>query len=650
MNIAAPPSASSRSFVISQAVSHLQRNEVGAAGALLSDALTRSPYDPALLHLMGTARRLENRPTEAEELYRRSLKCPTPQPQVHRDLGKLLASQHRLDEAVAEFRQATRLRPNDQDAHLCLATALARQGRHAAAEASYREVLRLQPGQIVARLGLAEALCHCGRPQDAERVLRESAAPREPAQAGAFAHRLGVALKQQKKYSQALAQFDAAQSYQTDLPAVDYLRGETLQQMGRWEEAAKSFRKVLARRPDHANAAACLALISALAEDFAETREWSAKALARDSAHGIAHIALALAEIADGNYSGASGRLGELLEAPESAQAEGTAIAAGFAADAFDRHGRYHECFDVSRASKAMLGALWSPQAGSRRMVDVARELTNYFEASEPWPAGATPETDDEQPAEHVFVLGFLRSGTTLLETIMATDPKVLHADEIDFLADGARTFLMDTTGLERLAALSDHEIAAWRGNYWKSVRDAKFTIGGKIFVDKMPINTFRLPLIARLFPRAKIVFAVRDPRDVVLSCFRRHFDPTPYSLEFLQLEDCARFYAAAMSFAEACKQKLRLEMLELRYEELVADFDCTAGALCRFTGIDWNDAMHDFQTAAGSIDLRGASARQVRRGLYSGAAGHWRNYREELAPVLPILAPWVARFGYPPE
>jgi hypothetical protein len=386
-----------------------------------------------------------------------------------------------------------------------------------------------------------------------------------------------------------------------------------------------------------------------LTGDFVQAREWGGKALARAPNHDIAHIALALAEIEDGEFIAASARLWELLENPAAEKAEGAAVAAGFVADAFDRHGRYHESFVVSRASKAMLREIWPAPTG-RRMVDVARELTNYFAASPNWTAGPNSQSGSEPPADHVFVLGFLRSGTTLLETILATNPKVLHADEIDFLADGASAFLMDAAGLGRLAALSDRGIAKWRANYWKAVRSAQFSVNEKIFVDKMPINTFRLPLISRLFPAAKIVYAIRDPRDVVLSCFRRHFDPTPYSAEFLQLEDCARFYAATMALAEACRKKLPLDVLELRYEDIIDNFDFTTRALCGFAGIAWSETVRDFRQAAATIDLRSASARQVRRGLYSGTAEHWRHYRDELRPVLPILAPWVARFGYPPE
>jgi Flp pilus assembly protein TadD len=649
MKIAESPSAD-RTSTIARAASLLRRNELVEAGALLTQALAKTPDDPALLHILGSVRRLERQPAKAEELYRRSLAAAAAQPTVHRDLGKLLASLGRMDEAIAELRTAKRLKPDDDDANLCLAAALARRGDHAAAVTDYGEILRRQPGHIVARLGLAEALCNLGRAGEAERILREAPAIREPALAAVFAHRLGIALKQQKKYSQALALFEAAQVHKPDFPGVDFIRGETLQQMGLWEQAALSFRKVLARQPGHANAAGSLALISALSGDFVEAHEWGTKTLAHAPAHPVAHIALAITEIEAGDFPAAAQRLRDLLENPEAEQSEGTAIAAGFAADAFDRHGLYHNAFAVSRASKTMLRNLWPLPARGKRATDTAREITNYFEVSEPWTAGSDPGADAERPNGHVFVLGFLRSGTTLLETILATDSNVIHAHEIDFLGAAARQFLMDGAGLDRLAAQSDEEIAAWRERYWMAVRAANFAVDGKIFVDKMPINTFRLPLIARLFPSAKIILTIRDPRDVVLSCFRHHFDPTPYSMEFLRLEDCARLYAASMALADVCRRKLPLDILELRYEDLIGDFAATAHELCRFSGITWNDTMRDFRQAAETIDLRSASARQVRRGLYTDAVGHWRHYREELAPVMPILAPWVARFGYPEE
>jgi tetratricopeptide (TPR) repeat protein len=650
MNSAAALSSKTEPVAIGQIVFHLRRNELNEAGSLLARALLRAPDDPAILHLSGTVHRLQNRPVEAEEYYRRSLASDRSQSHVHRDLGKLLAALGRLNDAIVEFRRSLRLRPDDADTHLCIAVALSRQGQIAEAETAYRQVVCLQPGHLVARLGLAETLCRLGHPREAEAVLRRITGVAEPALAAAIAYRLGIALQQQKKYSQALAQYDSAQAFQPDFPAVDFVRGETLQQIGQWERAALSFRKVLERHPAHANAGGSFALICALTGDFPAAREWSVKVLERSPAHGAARIALALTEIEDGNFAAAAEGLRDLLEGPTAQNVEGTAVAAGFAADAFDRRRRYAEAFAVSCASKMMLRHIWPGLAGTARMTDIARESTRYLQHATPWEAAEVSTPPESPAAAHIFVLGFLRSGTTLVETVLATDSNVVHADEVDFLGDAARTFLTNAGGLEQLATLSAPELTHLRANYWRAVRSAHFVVRGKIFIDKMPINTFRLPLIARLFPAAKVVFAIRDPRDVVLSCFRHHFDRTACSMEFLRLDDCANLYAAAMSFADVCRKKLPLDVLELRYENLVGDFDSTTRALCRFVGVDWSEALLDFRQAAETIDLRGASARQVRRGLYAGAAGHWRNYSAELAPVLPVLKPWVERFGYTPD
>jgi hypothetical protein len=121
-----------------------------------------------------------------------------------------------------------------------------------------------------------------------------------------------------------------------------------------------------------------------------------------------------------------------------------------------------------------------------------------------------------------------------------------------------------------------------------------------------------------------------------------------PDTFEFLNLTDCAHFYDAVMNLVWSCRSKLPLEIYEHRYEDMIADFDASIGALCRFVGIEWNAGMRDFSRAAdGTIDANAQSGFQVRRGLYCGAIGQWRAYSQHLAPVFPILQPWIERFGY---
>src|SRR5262249_6880567 len=118
----------------------------------------------------------------------------------------------------------------------------------------------------------------------------------------------------------------------------------------------------------------------------------------------------------------------------------------------------------------------------------------------------------------HVFLLGFPRSGTTLLEVVLDGHPRVASLDEHELLIDGIRRFMGDARDLTALERASEEELRPWRQAYWNRVREGEIEVSGKVFVDKYPMSTLKLPLIARLFPNAKILFACRDPREVVLA------------------------------------------------------------------------------------------------------------------------------------
>ena len=154
--------------------------------------------------------------------------------------------------------------------------------------------------------------------------------------------------------------------------------------------------------------------------------------------------------------------------------------------------------------------------------------------------------------------------------------------------------------------------------------------------------------LIARLFPRAKILLALRDPRDVVLSCFRRRFAMNAGMYEFTSLEGAAAYYGAVMRLMEIYREKLALDLIEARHERLVADFDGEVRRVCDFLGLEFRDEMRAFAARARSQNIDTPSGAQVARGLSPEGLDHWRCYAPQLQPVLAWLAPFVTQFGYP--
>ncbi len=446
----------------------------------------------------------------------------------------------------------------------------------------------------------------------------------------------------------AVAAFDTAIALAPTFAEAHFHKAIALGQLNELEEMRRSYEEVVAHKPEHVEALAGLAYLEARAGNAAAARTHAGRALASQPGQPMALVALAIADIGEGADDDAKSRLQSVLDAGRHDQQGRLNMALGFAADAWDRNGRTAEAFALYRAVNERRRALHAERFADARAIDDVRRQIAYFASCAPWPAHPHHGSYEGRPAGHVFLLGFVRSGTTLLETILASHPGIVAVDEIDFLADAAHNFLRTDEDLDDLAKLDGPALDPWREAYWAGVEKATTAqMTGKVFVDKMPLNSLRLPLIARLFPDARIILAIRDPRDVVFSTFRHRFNIYPSSFEFLRLDDCAHYYAAVMELVARSREKLPLAMREHRYEDMVRDFETAVQHVCSFIGIEWSDAMREFTTAAGVIDRRSQSAAQVSRGLYRGAEGQWRRYKEQLAPVLPILEPWVRRFGY---
>lgn len=457
--------------------------------------------------------------------------------------------------------------------------------------------------------------------------------------------RIGLILQRMRRPQEALAAFDSAIALRPDFARAHYERGVTLGILGRIEEMRAAHENSLALEPGNADALASLGLIAARAGDAAQARDYATRSLIYRSDSALALAALALADIRDGNIAHALQRLDALLADARLANDTWIDIAVSDAGNALARRNCFPESFAAYTAVGERRRKRQLPAVQGRRAVDAVHHRIAYVGRSAPWQIARTQTS----PAiGHVFILGFMRSGTTLLETILAGHPSVCAMDERELLAEPARRFLFTDESLDELSTLDEPELSVWRKAYWHAAEKAGANVAGRVVVDKMPFNALRLPLIAKLFPEARILLAIRDPRDVVLSCFRHRFEANQLTFEFLRLDDCARFYGATMEFVELCRQKLPITVYEHRYETLIDDFEDSVRMVCDFIGLKWNETMRDFVAASDVIAQRSQSAAQVRRGLYQSGIGQWRPYSAELAPVMPLLAPWIERFGYP--
>lgn len=460
---------------------------------------------------------------------------------------------------------------------------------------------------------------------------------------------LGFCLVRLGRLDEALAAFEEVIGLEPSATAHQR-KAWALGLAGRVEEAEHAYEQALKLEPRNVETLASLASLAARKGDGARARLYAERALAVDARNPNAHVALAIVEVDAQKYRPAIERLRAVVDNP-SIRGHERSVVLGLLGSALDGENATREAFAAYTAANAERRKLHGTRfTGGKTAGEILDEVIAAFAESPVarWRAPGPAATPGDVPSHHVFLLSFPRSGTTLLEQALERNPEIATLDERDFLADIAQQYLMDAAGLEKLSRLDQALVAAHRETYWQRVQAAGVKPGGRVLVDKQPFHTIKLPLIAKLFPHARVLFALRDPRDVVLSCYRRQLDVDLLRFEFLTLEGAARMYDRFMRLADMARAKLPLSFFDHRYEELIADFDSATRAVCDWLDIPWEESMRDVSANARRLDAIKASTAQVRRGLYGEGVGQWRRYREQLAPVLPTLQPWVERFGYP--
>ena len=488
-----------------------------------------------------------------------------------------------------------------------------------------------------------------GRLPEAEALLQRAVrlAPHDPAARNA----LGLCLLRLERPGEALAQFDAVLARQPTLAFAHANRGTALSALRRIREAELGFHRALELDRHQGAALAGLAGIEINRGAYAAARGWADRALQAMPGHPQAQLSLAASELGEQQARAAEARVRDLL-LRDDLEPLLRSYANGLLGDALDAQGRPAEAFAAYRLCNRTLRELYAPRFETApRALHYARELAEVLQRADArtWrtPPGVGQRAD---PASgHVFVLGFPRSGTTLLKVALEGHPQVASLEESESLIDGVQEFMQRPADLERLAQAPPATLERLRECYWRRVAESGIDARARIFVDKNPLNTLKLPLIARLFPKARVLFACRDPRDVVLSCFRHRFRMSAPLYEFLTLEGCAAYYDAVMRVYLECARLLPLGVTLVRHEDVVGGFEREMHRICELLDIDWTPGMGELARRTGAREVLTPSTAQLARGLNSKGVGHWQRYREPLQPVLPALAPWVDHFRYEP-
>lgn len=315
-------------------------------------------------------------------------------------------------------------------------------------------------------------------------------------------------------------------------------------------------------------------------------------------------------------------------------------------AQVLDRTERFDEAMILLGAAKDIVRGLTDADL-LLRAYDQGAESIRRFTTSQPkdiletW-ANYFPARKREAIPPLAFLGGHPRSGTTLLEQILDAHPGAAALDE------SAAFLEVLQPEFHKSSALSSARLNVLRRLYLQALRqDLGHEAAGKVLIDKNPSPTARLPLWLRVFPELRVIIALRDPRDVVLSCYFQNIPLNSTNVNFLSLERTAKHYADLMGIWLAVREWPGFAWMETRYEDTVADLPAEGKRVTEFLGLPWLPEQERFHEKSGVKQLYSPTYQDVTQPVYKRSVARWRAYEKHLAPILPALQPFCQAFGY---
>jgi tetratricopeptide (TPR) repeat protein len=513
--------------------------------------------------------------------------------QAHALLGQILGAEGRHDLAQKHLGAAIEKNASVPQWHAALGDCLLSQQRYGEAIAAYRRAVGIEPRLTAAWFNMGICNRNIGR-LPAARQAFEAALKLEP-KAPDILNNLGSVCFELNDVEAATDAYAAAAKI--DRTNSDLLANLALcyEASNRPLEAEQTAHAALALQTENGLAILILGRLKMQARDFQSAIELF------DRPAGQANARLAFSFLI--NKAQCFDRLGDFVAAWQTAQ-----------------QAHAHNLEDAKHQA--------SVQAGFAAVKNNER----YFLESDFQP----PDLGrlQEGQAAPVFFIGFPRSGTTLVERMLAHHPDVFAAPERTPLG-GVFEWLKQQYPRQRYPDMLRHvrpdDLREMRQVYWRWADSQFKTPKQPVFVDKMPMNILAVGLIDAIFPDAKILCALRDPRDVILSCYFQDFAQNPSTSIFNDLSSTAEYYGAVMGYWMRMKPALRPPIHEYRYEDLVADSEKTLKQIFEFIGLDWRSDSLDYRDGLSGTHISTPSRAEINKPISDAAIGRWKNYADQI-------------------
>jgi tetratricopeptide (TPR) repeat protein len=624
--------------------------------------------DVALYHAnLGEMYRLAGRVDEAIAAGSRALELNPNYAGALSNLGIALFDQGKFEEALTHYERAVALEPNFAQAHSNRGNALQRLKRFADAEPSYRRAIELQPNFADAWNNLGTCLRELKRPEEAETVYRKALelGPNNPdtldnlalavkdlerldeaaelmrralvieTRSDKFHVHYATVLLDQKKIEEAAAACGRALALNAGNHDAVNLMGRVAFERGDLEDSLAHYQRALALKPDLADAYNNMGNVLKELGKLDEARDAYLQALQLDASVAGVYVNLADSKkFAPGDPH---------LDAMEklAGKTEGLSKTDRMQLD-FGLGKAYADLKDYSRSFKHLLAGNAAKRATIAYDEQATLGLFDRIEAAFTRDLIGGKSGGGDPSALPIFVIGMPRSGTTLVEQIMASHPLVHGAGELQTLND----VILEVRGPDGNTLPYPEFIPALDGAALRQIGARYLTLVRKLaakhgepdaqrITDKMPSNYYFAGLIHLALPNARIIHTIRDPVDTCISCFSKLFSAEQNHT--YDLGELGRYYKRYERLMAHWRKVLPPgRILDVRYEDVVADLEGQARRIIDYCGLQWDDRCLSFHET--DRPVRTASATQVRQPIYKSAVGRWRLYEEHLGPLLGAL------------
>ncbi len=607
---------------IQTALAHHQAGRLAQAEAIYRQILQTEPNHPDALHFLGVIALHAGKNEIAAELIGKAIRV-SPSRSMYYNLGNALQAQGKLDEAVKSYQKALALKADYVEAHINLGNVLQAQGRLDKAVEHYRKGISFKPNYAEAHYNLGTALQAQGKLDAAIDSFRK-ALLLKPDYAEAH-YNLGNAFIDQGNLDAAVENYRKALSFKPDYAEVYNNLGNVLRKKGLMDAAVESYRQALLLKPNYAEAHIGLAVVSIDVGQFEAAQVALSKALELKPEHPIAWAMLAALRKMTPDDAGWLNTALKLVSRDNPRLSGKETFNLQFAI------GKYYDDtrqYDLAFSAYEQANTLKRQIEGAFDRAEIFRRIDTLI-ATYTADFMSQQREGASQSQRPVLIVGMPRSGTSLIEQIIATHPETFGAGELTFWGRQAGANQVDVL-------LGNYEpalIATLASGYEQCLQ--QYSAEATRIIDKMPDNYLCLGLIHTIFPQARIIHAQRNPVDTCLSIYFQNFiSGHSYGTD---LEDLAFYYREYDRLMQHWRTVLPADrFLEVPYEALIDDQTGWSRRIIEFLGLGWDERCLDFDKTVRKVGT--ASNWQVRQKIYHTSKARWRNYEKRLGPLLPLL------------